>query len=153
MKPTVSTLAFAAALMTFSLMATPASAQLTHGYGGYGNYGPQWFGNFESPYATGRIPTPPYFALHPPVYYSYAVPRSYGYSPFAYPGTVRTPDVEVAPQSAVIINPHVKQKVKEASSKEDDKVAELLPKSQMIINPFFNNPELKPGVELAKLRK
>jgi hypothetical protein len=27
----------------------------------------------------------PYFALHPPVYYSYRVARTYGFSPFAYP--------------------------------------------------------------------
>jgi hypothetical protein len=30
----------------------------------------------------------PYFALHPPVYYSYRVARTYGYSPFAYPPDV-----------------------------------------------------------------
>jgi hypothetical protein len=48
----------------------------------------------------------PYFALHPPVYYSYPVPRTYGYSPFAYPGYVMTPEVEL-PQPQTIINPHV----------------------------------------------
>jgi hypothetical protein len=49
----------------------------------------------------------PYFAAFPPVYYSYPVPRTYGYSPFAYPPGVMTPDVvmPVAPQE--IINPHV----------------------------------------------
>lgn len=51
----------------------------------------------------------PYFALYPPVYYSYSVPRTYGYSPFAYPPGVMTPEVEsVAP--AVMINPYVPQK-------------------------------------------
>lgn len=31
----------------------------------------------------------PYFALHPPVYYSRPVPRTYGYSPFAlFPGMI-----------------------------------------------------------------
>ncbi len=33
----------------------------------------------------------PYFSLYPPVYYSYRVPRPYGYSPFAYPSGVLTP--------------------------------------------------------------
>src|SRR5436305_2234169 len=37
----------------------------------------------------------PYFALHPPVYYSYPVPRTYGYSPFAYGPEVMTPDVGI----------------------------------------------------------
>jgi len=46
----------------------------------------------------------PFFALHPPVYYSAPVARPYGYSPFAYPGWVTTP----APDdggSKEIINP------------------------------------------------
>ena len=34
----------------------------------------------------------PYYALHPPVYYSYPVARPYGYSPFAYPPGVTTPN-------------------------------------------------------------
>ena len=38
----------------------------------------------------------PYFALFPPVYYSYRVPRTYGYSPFAYPPGILTPSSEVA---------------------------------------------------------
>lgn len=43
----------------------------------------------------------PYFAMHPPVYYSYPVPRPYGYSPFAYPPGTMTP--EVVPSTPVII--------------------------------------------------
>src|SRR5262245_27891802 len=34
----------------------------------------------------------PFYALHPPVYYSYPVPRTYGYSPFAYGPWTMTPD-------------------------------------------------------------
>jgi len=33
----------------------------------------------------------PYFAKHPPVYYSYPVARPYGFSPYAYPAGVATP--------------------------------------------------------------
>jgi hypothetical protein len=48
----------------------------------------------------------PYFALHPPVYYSVPVARTYGYSPFAYPPSVMTPPVEEGgPQE--ITNPYV----------------------------------------------
>src|SRR5262245_13412112 len=56
----------------------------------------------------------PYFALHPPVYYSYPVPRSYGYSPFAYPFGSPTPEiewgppkVEKKPEPKLMSNPHV----------------------------------------------
>jgi hypothetical protein len=49
----------------------------------------------------------PYFALHPPVYYSEIVPRTYGYSPFAYPPGVMTPEVACAPQPVTINNPYV----------------------------------------------
>jgi len=48
----------------------------------------------------------PYFALHPPVYYSQPVGRPYGWSPFAYPGWVETPPV-APPQPMVIQNPYV----------------------------------------------
>src|SRR6476619_3931753 len=49
----------------------------------------------------------PYFALHPPVYYSYPVPRTYGYSPFAYPPDVMTPDVVIESKPVTIVNPYV----------------------------------------------
>ncbi|NUQ65572.1 MAG: hypothetical protein HUU20_24145 [Pirellulales bacterium] len=51
----------------------------------------------------------PYHALYPPVYYSYPVPRTYGYSPFAYPPGTRTP--EVAPPAPLTVpNPYVAPK-------------------------------------------
>jgi len=43
----------------------------------------------------------PYFALHPPVYYSYPVPRPYGYSPYAYPPGTMTPKFK--PNRPVVI--------------------------------------------------
>ncbi len=50
----------------------------------------------------------PYFAAHPPVYYSMPVPRTYGYSPFAYTPDTRTPDVAgCSVQPLEIINPYV----------------------------------------------
>jgi hypothetical protein len=47
----------------------------------------------------------PYFALHPPVYYSYPVARPYGFSPFPYPPEVLTP--ELPRTSPVMGNPYV----------------------------------------------
>ena len=50
----------------------------------------------------------PYFAQHPPVYYSYPVGRTYGRSPYAWPPIVRTaPQRPVAEPSPLIIpNPY-----------------------------------------------
>ena len=70
-------------------------------------------------YLRGDIPVPPYFALHPPVYYSYPVPRTYGYSPFAYPASVRTPEIVAAAEPETIINPYVPSSVKETKPSDD----------------------------------
>jgi len=67
--------------------------------------GPLWPTTGGSPYSLGQVPVPPYFALHPPVYYSVPVPRTYGYSPHAYPGSTATPEVVQA--ANLIVNPHV----------------------------------------------
>ncbi len=76
----------------------------------------------------------PYFALHPPVYYTRPVGRPYGWSPFAYPPGTLTPDVEfVAPQ--VITNPHVQ----ESSSTTSGRVAEARP--LRVTNPYVNGSE------------
>jgi hypothetical protein len=45
-------------------------------------------------YASSYLSDVPYFSLYPPVYYSYRVARTYGYSPFAYPPGVMTPGSE-----------------------------------------------------------
>src|SRR5262245_53868287 len=67
---------------------------------------------FYSLYGREHIP---YFALHPPVYYSYPLPRTYGYSPFAYPFGSPTPEIEFEapkpakkPEPKTMLNPHVK---------------------------------------------
>ncbi len=63
-----------------------------YGYGGfYGVFPP---GVYVRDYV-------PYYAMHPPVYYSYPVPRPYGYSPYAYPPGVMTP--EPAPVAPLMI--------------------------------------------------
>jgi hypothetical protein len=87
----------------------------------------------------------PHFSLHPPVYYSYPVPRTYGYSPFAYPPGVMTPEFVGQVQPLEIINPHVPQpegsEQKSASVKQDRTAAVSRPKRMqpeplVIINPF-----------------
>lgn len=112
------------------------SAQAQGFLGGcYGNFGGNGFGGLTGyginilPYSMGQVPVPPYFALHPPVYYSMPVPRTYGYSPYAYPGTVQTPEI-VAPTPEMIENPHVKP---EAESKPTNHTVDA---SQVILNPY-----------------
>jgi hypothetical protein len=80
----------------------------------------------------------PYFALHPPVYYSYPVPRTYGYSPFAYLPGVMTPDVMIDPQPLEIINPHVPstKSDKPAAKADTTAAASRQPEPLVIINPY-----------------
>ena len=76
---------FAVALLAALAVQSPAQAQWGCGLGGYGmnyyGYGMPvgWYTGVQ-----GRMP--PYFALHPPVYYSGEIVRiPYGASPFACP--------------------------------------------------------------------
>ena len=110
------------------------------GYGGIGGYG--LLGLNGNAYRSGRVPTPPYFALHPPVYYSQAVSRTYGHSPFAYPGTKETPAAAPAPKAAMIENPHVKPA---AAAKEESKPKLNLKQiTQLeVVNPFFKSNATK----------
>jgi hypothetical protein len=82
----------------------------------------------------------PYFALHPPVYYSQPVPRTYGYSPFAYPPHVMTPEIVVEAQPVTIINPHVQTPQKDLAKpkpKQDRTAARATPAEPLVIvNPF-----------------
>jgi hypothetical protein len=101
------------------LSANVAQAQIPYGgdlaawngWGGYG-YGSGW-GYLGT--RVGYVPQPPYFAIHPPVYYSaQIIRRPYGTSPFAwpatYPGFTNVP-IEAAStvkaDPVFIINPYV----------------------------------------------
>jgi len=55
----------------------------------------------------------PYYSLHPPVYYSLPVPRTYGYSPFAYPAGTMTPEIS-EPEPLVVPNKFVPSRAPEA---------------------------------------
>jgi hypothetical protein len=62
----------------------------------------------------------PYYALYPPVYYSYPVPRPYGYSPFAYPPGTRTPEI-CKPEPLTIKNEFVPEET--SGSGRQDRLA------------------------------
>ncbi len=123
-----------AALLVFALAAVAASqaaaADGPVGYGGWGHWA-YYFPNYPL-YGREYIP---YYALHPPVYYSFPIPRTYGRSPFAYPpcGCGPEPVLEVA-QPKVITNPFVDHS--EVPHASTPRSAAIQPKR--VINPYVN---------------
>ena len=118
-------LAFAAFL--FAVLAGGVSAHAQgpgYGCGGYG-----WGGPYYSIYGYEHIP---YYALHPPVYYSYPIPRTYGYSPFAYPPGTMTPELHFEePLPQTMMNPYVPRDGEAAAEPEQTAGGPL-----RIVNPF-----------------
>lgn len=91
------------ALLLVGTVATTAHAQVGWGPGPYG------LGFFNYDWNQPRIP---YYALYPPVYYSYPVARPYGYSPFAYPPGTMTPELPRPTEAAEYRNPYVPSREK-----------------------------------------
>jgi hypothetical protein len=118
-------------------------------YGHYAGWYQYPFGN--DVYRLGNVPTPPYFAIHPPVYYGKRVGMPYGNSPYTRPPR---PVVRVSPQSkkqqpargVMIENPFVKQKKKAKGSK---KKKDLSSKPKIIVNPYVVSDEPKETEQLA----
>jgi hypothetical protein len=97
----------------------------------------------------------PHFALFPPTYYSYPVPRPYGYSPFAYPGFVPTPHVD-AVEPLTQANPYVTYESAPAATRSAPTPAPQAPtkappmaspkgklgraEPSRKLNPFFGDP-------------
>ena len=121
-----------ALLVIAAFALTASAARADYGGSDYGSWG-------YRPYNYGQYEYIPYYALHPPVYYSLPVPRSYGYSPFAYPPSVMTPEVVIEP--ATLENPYVpkrevlpppKSRARGASASAVDRTA----MRGMLINPY-----------------
>jgi hypothetical protein len=125
-------------LATFAV--APAVRAQNCGYGGGGC----WDGGYGWMYNTLRYEVP-HFAAFPPVYYSVPVPRTYGYSPFAYPPYVMTPDVVGEVQPLTIDNPYVPN-TKPASAPADsksDRAASVTKKVEplVVINPYVTGSD------------
>lgn len=106
------------------------------GFGGGGDYGWDIAELYRELYNNL-----PYFALHPPVYYSEPVPRTYGYSPFAYPPGTMTPEIVGESQPVTINNPYVPAtSPAKAEVKPSDRSASAsqAPEPLVIINPFVS---------------
>jgi hypothetical protein len=118
-------------------MASSASAQVVAPYAFGGTLG--WPINFY------QQETIPYFALHPPVYYSVPVARTYGYSPFAYPPGTMTPDFVGTIEPQTTVNPFAPQssKAKKGGVQKTpgpDRSASYKPLT--IINPYIDSTQL-----------
>jgi hypothetical protein len=119
---------------------TSACDNCNGGGGGWGGWG------YDIGYLYNSLDyNVPYFAAHPPVYYSYPVPRTYGYSPFAYPPGTMTPEVLMSDEQPVeIINPYVpKEQQDKARADQQASGAEFTtqPEPLVIINPFVAGAE------------
>jgi hypothetical protein len=90
-------------------------------------------------YATESVP---YYALNPPVYYSFRVARTYGYSPFPYPPNVLTPGSQ-PPRSMLVGNPYAPRAEEEAG--EFGREVQPL----RIDNPFVEHPERAASARLS----
>ena len=117
----------------------------------YGHYAGWYQSPFGYPaYRLGNIPTPPYYAIHPPVYYGKRVGMPYGNSPYTRPPR---PVVRVSPQpqkqqqarGLMIENPFVEQKKKAKKSKK--RSVSFNPK--IIVNPYVVSDEPKETEQLA----
>jgi hypothetical protein len=100
------------------LMAGNANAQCGGGFGG--GYGYWDIGRLYQVLSDNV----PYYSAFPPVYYSMPVPRTYGYSPFAYPPGVMTPEIVDVAGPAEIINPHIEPASLEGGPVAKDKVTQ-----------------------------
>ncbi len=133
----------ALAVVAAALLTLPATADAQgpafSPYVAWGSYGPYpYLGSVNQPKV-------PYYALYPPVYYSYPVARPYGYSPFALPPGVEPVEPQ-EPRAEEIINPFYRAKggESEAKSPADDgkaapsgtpaKTASL---RRLIVNPYY----------------
>jgi hypothetical protein len=80
----------------------------------------------------------PHFAAFPPVYYSAPVPRTYGYSPFAYPPGTMTPEVVQAAAPVEIVNPHYKPAATSTDEVEDKITQSDTSQPLLVINPYVS---------------
>jgi hypothetical protein len=123
----------------FVLALTPSTTQAWWGCNNMMLGNVHAFGRSGSLYGLGHLPVPPYYAVHPPVYYGQRYYRTYGESPFARPArSGRSFNVSVQ----LVTNPFVEQAAEELSVPEGTpaqkpEVDQMAVKPQMIVNPYY----------------
>lgn len=128
----------------FGMLETRVQAQVFDGGFSYGWY-PYWFGG--PAYQADLVPTPPYFAIHPPVYYGTRVGMPYGNSPITRPPRpivreqIGSYEPAPAPVGQWIENPFYakNEKVDKAKPREERKrrVSTTAETPTTIGNPYF----------------
>ena len=121
-------LSLAVGVATWAAIPTRAEASFPYP-AGFGCWGAGW-GFYSQDYI-------PYFSRHPPVYYSFPVRRTYGYSPWAYPPGVMTPQYRLRP--ATTLNPHVSRPATRSTTADEQRTAQVAP--LRIRNPFVESNE------------
>lgn len=167
------TILAAALALTALVVALPnsASAQLGQSYGcssgmyaqGYGFGAGFGYGAFARSYNNSFHNQIPYFALHPPVYYSdQIVARPYGISPFAAPPGIRPIEMDymAVDEAKLIENPFYEDKPEaapEAGPAEADQQASFgsgntqlnhanaNSRVKVIVNPYFVDRSMLTG--------
>jgi len=136
-------------LALFAAVALSASAGRANAQCGYGfGFGGYWdIGRLYGVLAQNV----PYYAAFPPVYYSVPVPRTYGYSPFAYPPGVMTPEIESV-EPLAIDNPFMNgapQNVQAPPAAEPmaDRTTSVAPQPTQPL--VVNNPFFRPSAPAA----
>jgi hypothetical protein len=156
-----------AAIVVASASTSEVQAQFggRNGLGGRGNrlnrFGGGYLGGTGGStlfdlYRTDQIPVPPYYSLHPPVYYNGIDYQRYGTSPFAYPYTWwqqygygynggPPPFSGSGPTAAccgeMIDNSHATEKLEEVKPEAADTSLNRTAKAQLeILNPFVIMP-------------
>lgn len=122
----IRTALFAACVAAF--LVAPGDASAYWPYMGYGGFGGGWgWGNYQP---TNYIPAPPYFAVHPPVYYGPHInARHYGASPFAWlPGMS---PITYVPETAAMLRGPIAVRANNLVAQTGDQTAALL-----IENPY-----------------
>ena len=121
------------AFTTIDTSSVQAQYGLNGGCGFVGGYGAWDVGRLYGVLAQNV----PYYAAFPPVYYSAPVPRTYGYSPFAYPPGYTTPELVESPQAVEISNPYVKPVSAEETEAKPDKLTRANgPQPLLVLNPY-----------------
>ena len=115
-------------LVAAVVLLAPHCANGQSGCYGFPYAPPCWGYGYGGAYSTYCTESVPYYSLNPPVYYSYRVARTYGYSPFAYPPGVLTPGSE-QPRQVIVRNVYAPAEEVETSEASQ-------PKPLRIDNPF-----------------
>ncbi len=125
-------------LLLVAFLAVPASMAQA--------FDPWFYGFNQRPFglqSETMVPTPPYFSIHPPVYYGDRYARPYGISPFPAAPNVHIPEsYKAVPMSAaiapVVQNPYCEISPVQVPLPESVPAVHGLQAGKIQVNPFAN---------------